>query len=284
MRQCSVHAAPPVCRPLLLLDGTLIQNEQESLLVMERATCSLSVWHKQWTLCHPISGDVLPDRLAGYVRIYTKVVEGAYVLDRAGVIHSDAHMGNIVVSLYDDKGDIFPNALLAYQRISFEHPSSAVQFVDFGKSSWQRCLPEDSGQHVSQGVTSYMAPEGFFPSDGWAVLVLGYHLVGIFLPWYDINRNDPKAVDKIEASKASCLFGSNFHRNHANLVALISGATVSSWRRRASAKMKELKWPFVDFMDALFRALIENELDVLRHGYPTLKWSERLRHVSVPDI
>jgi hypothetical protein len=116
------------------------------------------------------------------------------------------------------------------------------------------------------------------------VLVLGYHLVGIFLPWYDINRNDPKAVDKIEASKASCLFGSNFHRNHANLVALISGATVSSWRRRASAKMKELKWPFVDFMDALFRALIENELDVLRHGYPTLKWSERLRHVSVPDI
>jgi hypothetical protein len=42
--------------------------------------------------------------------------------------------------------------------------------------------------------------------------------------------------------------------------------------------------PFVDFLDALFRALIENELEVLRFGYPTQTWSERIRQMPVPDI
>jgi hypothetical protein len=48
--------------------------------------------------------------------------------------------------------------------------------------------------------------------------------------------------------------------------------------------MNQLKWPFVDFLDALFRALIENELEVLRFGYPTQTWSERIRQMPVPDI
>ena len=250
---------------------------------MERATCSLRAWKTQWALFNPSSKEVNPDRLASFVRIYTKVVEGACVIDRAGVIHSDVHMGNIVVSVYDDKGDIIPNVVQAYKRTCFTHTSSAIKFVDFGKSSFFLPEEEDS-KHVSQGVPALMAPKGFSPSDGWAVLMLGYQLVDIKLPWYEINRDRPEERDEIETSKASCLLGSDFHRNQANLEALISGTTVSSWRRKASARMNQLKWPFVDFLDALFRALIENELEVLRFGYPTQTWSERIRQMPVPDI
>jgi len=250
---------------------------------MERATCSLRDWKTQWALFNPSSKEVNPDRLASFVRIYTKVVEGACVIDRAGVIHSDVHMGNIVVSVYDDKGDIIPNVVQAYKRTCFTHTSSAIKFVDFGKSSFFLPEEEDS-KHVSQGVPALMAPKGFSPSDGWAVLMLGYQLVDIKLPWYEINRDRPEERDEIETSKASCLLGSDFHRNQANLEALISGTTVSSWRRKASARMNQLKWPFVDFLDALFRALIETELEVLRFGYPTQTWSERIRQMPVPDI
>jgi hypothetical protein len=60
-------------------------------------------------------------------------------------------MGNIVVSVYDDKGDIIPNVVQAYKRTCFTHTSSAIKFVDFGKSSF--FLPEEEdNEHVSQGV------------------------------------------------------------------------------------------------------------------------------------
>jgi hypothetical protein len=250
----------------------VISSREESLLIMEKATCSLSAWMKTFAR---------NQRLDSYASIYKSIVEAAYLLDETGVSHCDMHPGNIGLLLKDAKGIICNDATQAHS-VNLSDPNAlSIKFIDFGMSCWTATTAE-AGNLVRQGYPAFMAPEHFLPSDGWAVLLIGYQMAGVNLPWLELNRRGagPHAIDLM---KKKCLLGDTFSYSDKCLAALLDSSFVTSWRETSLAELKKIKWPFSRFMSELFSALLANELDVLRQGSTNQKWSERVRHVPIRD-
>jgi hypothetical protein len=262
----------PACRPFLLLDGASISSQAESLLVMEGASCSLSMWLKQWPFEEKY--------VSWYTEVYTRIVRSSLRLDECGVSHNDAHPGNIGLFMKDKRGVDITNALMSF-KADYTGPWQ-VKFFDFGKSSWG-VYSADDVKDVSQGLPSFMAPSGFFPSDGWAVYILAFFMAGLTLPWYKINCDEKGRRVHIDKVRTSCLLGDHFCRTEAHLVALLDGTTKVAWRLDAMGLLRRKQWPFLGFMEALFKSLISDELNVLRTGRRTQSWSAGIRSVPIQD-
>ena len=124
-----------------------------------------------------------------------------------------------------------------------------------------------------------MAPGCFHHSDGWSVLFIGYYLAGIKLPWYE--KSVTRTAD-IDASKTSCLLGDAFRYDERSLDALADGSFCAAWRKDSQEKLVKYKWPFACFMGELFRALIQNELDMLRSNAKAhLGWARYVRRLKL---
>jgi len=224
----------PACRPFLLLDGASISSQAESLLIMEVASCSLSMWLKQWPFQEKY--------LSWYTEVYTRIVSSALRLDECGVSHNDAHPGNIGLFMKCKDGKDISNAMMSF-KADYTGPWQ-VKFFDFGKSSWGVYSAEDA-KDVSQGLPSFMAPSGFFPSDGWAVYILAFFMAGLPLPWYKLNCDVNGKRVHIDKVRTGCLLGKEFCRTEAHLVALLEGKTRVDWLDHAMFLLREKKWPFL---------------------------------------
>jgi len=202
----------------------------------------------------------------------------SFLLDESGVSHNDLHPGNVVAMVRNHRGELCFSAPAALFPLTLQN--TEIRFIDFGKSSWVKPngLADNNGS-ASRGAEVYMGPDSFRHSDGWSVLIMGYYMAGISLPWH--SSSIVREVD-IDILKCRCLLGDTFKYNEKSLQALADGSTQTVWRTKAAEKMDRLKWPYRRFMEELFQALVSNELKVLRDGLSVeRRWSASVRKLDL---